>query len=313
MTVIRPKAAGSTLMALAVAGVLTLPLHAQTEPAAPATAPAATAPATTIPAADLMKAEEVIQRAMDAMGGKEKVEAIESTHYRALAKTPFGDVTVSVSAAKGGKLLLQQVYAGGRVTVRIGSDGKTGWKHVSSSGQYVLMDENEVKDTASGADLTGVVLNLAERFPIAQTIDKTMFHDVMCWKVRLVDEKGNEGIGYFEVDSGRYIGLTFVQETANGPAETELFFDLWKPVGDSGVTLFSKLTTSSRGMSQLMEIVDLSFNSVPPETFNLPAEVVTLVEQRASGIAPATQPLPTKPVIKRIPPPTSQPAPTTQP
>ena len=133
---------GCALVAAAAAFVLssnqTWAVPQDGKPADAPVAPKADTPAATTPAKNLPKAIDIVHAAQDAMGGKKKFEAIESTAIRGQMDSPMGPITMDLKSAKPNRFLMKQGIAGmGENTM--GSDGTTAWvNNWSLAGAAVL-------------------------------------------------------------------------------------------------------------------------------------------------------------------------------
>ena len=269
------------------------PAAAQSRPStrpAPATAPH---PATsTAPQKDLPPAKELLAAAIDAMGGKAALDAIESVAIKGSTKAPMvGEIPLEIYSSKPDKFFIKVAFPNAG-EIRYGSDGKVGWTDSPMMGGIQLLDADQTKQPAEEANIFRVLVSVQEKARELETVDRSDFADHPCYKVRIVNEGGQEQFAYFDVDSKMLRGTRITQDSPRGPIETISSFGEWKQIGD--VKLFSRIDSEQMGMKATTNFTEIELNKVDPAIFQLPPEVLELVAKKQA----ASQPAATKPATQ---------------
>ena len=275
---------------------------AQTRPATRPAATSAPQPTTaTAPQKDLPPAKDILAAAIDAMGGKAALDAIESTAIKGSTSMAMsGDISLEIYSAKPDKFLIKLAVPS-MGEIRYGSDGKTGWTD-NPMGGVQLLDADQTKQPAEQANIFRVLVAVQEKARELETVDRADFADHACYTVRIINEGGQEQFAYFDVDSKLLRGTRIKQEGPQGPIETVSKFTEWKQVGD--VKLFSRIDSEQMGMQAVTTFTEIELNKVDSAIFDLPPEVQELIAKKQA----ATQPAATKPATQPESRPATQPS-----
>lgn len=286
------------------------PRPATPPPTTPATSKPASRPESA-PAKDLPAPKDIIDACIEAMGGKKKFEAIQSTMIKATMSSPMiGEMGMELYSAKPGKFLIKQKLPQNMGEISIGSDGKVGWMNNPMQGGVKLLDDNQSKKMEQQSTLYRIVLNMAEDCKDLQTIDRTDFNGESCYKLKMINEEGSEQFAYFSVDKKLIRAVQINQEGPMGPATTTVKFEDWKAKDD--LNIFTKMNIEQGGMEMTLTFDEVEFNKADPAVFALPDEVKALIEKKENppaGTQPGTGPATTKPAT---PGPSTRPGPATR-
>ncbi|CAN5833189.1 hypothetical protein BH18ACI5_BH18ACI5_12930 [soil metagenome] len=174
----RPRRALAAICVLAFAG----PSYAQST--APAPAPQANPAAAQLPAA-----KKILDRHLEAIGGRKALAALQSIHTVGAMTIPANGMsgTIEVFAARPNKMLAKTTIAGiGEISE--GFDGTHSWSVSPMTGPMLATGE-ELAQKAFDADFDGS-LNVASRYQSMKTLERTTFDERPCYKLSLIRKDG---------------------------------------------------------------------------------------------------------------------------
>lgn len=264
-----------------------------------ATQPAQTQPSTA-PRKDLPEAKLVVEAALEAMGGREAFDAIDTQSVKIVAVSPYGESSMDIKANKKDGFLVVQESPMGQGAV--GSDGETGWQRDTNG--YELVAPEHLKDVRKELDvfLFRVASNPAKYFETMETVDRVPLEGKEAYKVRMLlkDEPESEQFWFFDVEEKLLARIERSIPSPVGAVPTAMIMSDWKKF--DSIKLYTKVRMQRMGMEASITYTEVQFNNVEAPTFELPAEVKELLKGQQT--APSTQPAPpaTKPAT-----PTTQP------
>lgn len=272
-----------TLAAMAVVSVSLTVVAAQTPqaPAAPRTPQAPPAPTSATPAKPaapavaLPSARTVIDRHIEAIGGRKAVLAHNSTHASGTMSMAASGVSgvVDVYAAKPNRSLLK-LTLGGIGEVLEGFDGTVGWSVSAITGPMLTLGkelEQKKFDAAYDADLHDPA-----RYKSMQTLEQTTFDKRPCYKVSLVHLDGTEDIDYYDVQTRLRIATVETRESPMGPVNVTLSYGDYKKFGD--ILVATTMTLDTMGVQQALTFTSVEFDNVPDAIFDPPAAIKALTK-----------------------------------
>jgi len=260
----RPGRALAVVCTLAFAA----PLSAQTA-TAPAPAPQAK------PAADLPAAEKVIEKYVEAIGGKAALAKIESVHMKGGLSIPSSGIsgTMEMWAAKPNKMLAKQNIPGvGDLSE--GFDGTTGWTMTPMTGP-MLMTGDQLKQRVNDANFEAM-LNPTARYSAVKTLEKTTFDGKEAYKLSMTRKEGGEDIEYYDVATGLKLGTVATRASQMGPMTITTTISDYQKAGE--ILQPMKLKQSMTGVEVLVTFSEITYNKVDPAVFALPAEIKALIK-----------------------------------
>ena len=239
--------------------------------AAPA-APSAKAPA---PAVGLPSAKSIINRHIEAMGGRNAILAHTSSHASGTMTISGAGITgpLEIYSAKPDKSLVK-ISLGGIGDVIEAFDGTNGWSLQPMTGPRVA-EGKELQERKFDSDFYGD-LHQEGRYASMTTVEKTTFEGRPCYKVSLVRKTGGEDIDFYDVQTGLKAGGLITRETPMGPMTVTQVHSDYKKFGDLLVPTTLKQT--AMGADQVMKITSIEFDNVAPSTFEPPAQIKALIK-----------------------------------
>lgn len=247
-------------------------LAAQVAPAPPRAAPAR--PAKAEPG-QLPSARIVIDRHLEAIGGRKAILAHASTHASGTMSMPSSGVsgTVDVYAARPDKALVKLSIAGiGEVLE--GFDGVHAWSLSAITGPMLASGkelEQKKFDAAYDADLHDPA-----RYRSMRTMEETTFDGRPCYKVSLVHLDGTEDLEYYDVKTRLKVATVASRESPMGPVQVTLSFGDYRKFGDLLVP--TSMKQSTMGVQQVLTLSSVEFDTVAPSVFEPPAQIKAMIK-----------------------------------
>lgn len=227
-------------------------------------------------AQELPAAEEVIARHIEAVGGRAAIEGHSSLHatgaVEIIGQGLVGEMEI-YSAAPDKALQIVR-FADVGVETRTGYDGEVGWSVDTMMGERLLQG-GELQQLVDESDFYAD-LHDAGKFESMETVEKLEFDGRTAHKVKLVYSSGREVVEYFDVESGRMIGVEGVQETLMGSINVVTYL---REYGDfAGVMLpVTMVQEMGPGQTLRLTIQAVDYDDVDPAVFELPAAIRALL------------------------------------
>lgn len=264
----------TTAVTLAVA-LLAATAAAQT-PAAPQTpaTPAAPRRAAT-PAAALPSARAVIDRHIEAIGGRKAILGHTSTHASGTMSMASSGVSgsIEVYAAKPDKSFVK-LSIGGIGDVLEGFDGTVAWSVSAITGPMLASGKELAQkkfDAAYDADL-----HESARYKSMRTVEQAAFDGRPCYKVSLIHLDGTEDIEYYDVATRLKAATVATRESPMGPVQVTVSFGDYRKFADLLVPTTMKQSTM--GVQQVLTFTVIEFDKVPPSIFEPPAQIKAMLK-----------------------------------
>lgn len=248
--------------------------------AAPAFAQtAAQAPTVEQKAADttaLPSARSIIDRHIDAIGGRKALAGHKSTRLRGSMSMPANGMTGTLErlTARPNKAVLRLTIEGVGA-VEEGFDGTRGWS-VSPMTGPMLTTGPELEERKFDSEFDGG-LHDESRYEYLKTVEKTTFEGRPVYKIALKRKGGaNEDIEFYDVETGLKAGG---QGTRNSPMGAVSFTSIqteYKKFAD--VMHPTVLKQKIMGLEQIMTFTSIEYDVVDAAAFEVPAAVKALIK-----------------------------------
>ncbi|MFI4882000.1 MAG: hypothetical protein ACIAQU_05385 [Phycisphaerales bacterium JB064] len=243
----------------------------ETKPAQPAMQPAQPG----MPSFD-----EVAEKAVEFVGGREAIDKIKSLHT--VIAMEFMGMEIKMDSKwhrDGGRLVHTETPQGNS---DMGTDGKTSWMAFpagpTGEQQYMLVEGSQAEQIDSQSSLHMNILDpklVRKNMKSLEVVGKEEFAERMAYKVRFEpNEEEGYGFFYFDVSSGQPLGL---QQTI-GQEMSTITLSEWKTV--DGLKFFHKMamkSPSAPGGEVTMNVQKIEVNKVEDSAFELPEQVKELV------------------------------------
>lgn len=257
----------------AIAALMTMTLgtvHAQLPaPARPPKPAPSTAPSGPLPSA-----RTILDKHVQAMGGREAIKSYSSSTAKGTLSMQGGvSGTIEISAARPNKAMVR-LSIPGIGDVSEGFNGTHGWMLSPMTGP-LLLEGKQLEDKRFDADFDGE-LRSADRYASITTMEQTEFDGRQCYKVRLVRKGGGEDIEFFDVATGLRAGLIVTRESPMGSLTATTITSEYKKFGK--LLQPTVLKQQVAGQQQVITLTTVEYDTVPASTFDLPAGIKALVK-----------------------------------
>jgi len=252
------------------------PARPRPAPAPPVTKPPAPSPsASSDSTAALPSAKSIIDRHVEAIGGRKAVLSHTSSHATGSMTVTGSGITgvLDIYSAAPDKSLVK-INLGGIGEVLEGFDGVHGWS-ISPIAGPSLTQGKELEEKKFDADFYSD-LHQEGRYLSMKTVEKTTFEGRPCYKVSLVKKNGSEDFDFYDVETGLKAGMIATRESQMGPmAVTQVTSD-YKKFG--GLLVPTTMKQSAMGVDQVLKLTTIEFDKVDPSVFEPPAQIKALLK-----------------------------------
>jgi hypothetical protein len=219
----------------------------------------------------------IIDRYVQAIGGRDAVMRYSSIRY-------VGNFEMPAAGMKGNLLVIQAAPNKMAMTVDLpgmgqivsGYDGTVGWSINPMQGPRVL-EGKELEQLREDAG-PSAMLRSSDRIRSAETVELTSMGGQACYKVKITYNSGRESFDCYSPETGLLVGMTQTQESPMGSVQVTTLFDDWKEFG--GLKTATKLRQQMLGQEQILTIDRLEFNR--PEdakAVEMPEQIKPLVKK----------------------------------
>lgn len=227
------------------------------------------------PAADLPAAKDIVEKHIQAVGGRDAIKK----HKARTTKAHFemtgmmgveGDVMI-YAMAPDRMLVVTNIPGIGEI--RQGFDGKVAWGIDPMQGPRVLSGK-ELEQGRQQADFYSD-LNYEKYFKSMETVGKTEFAGVQTYEVKFVTSWDSELISYYDAESGLLRGNKVTQESPMGAIPTVTTLSEYKEF--DGIKLPTKMVSKVMMGEQIITISEVTHGAIDESLFTIPEEIKPLV------------------------------------
>jgi hypothetical protein len=226
---------------------------------------------------DLPKAETILDKYVEATGGKAAYEK----HHTEIAK---GSLSMAAMGLKGDLTTyraepdksLSEIDLGGMGKMRDGSDGTVFWSLSSMAGPHVKEGAEKVQAEVSAR--FNAELHWQDIFKEAKTVGTDTVDGKQCYKVQLTLAEGSPITQCYDKESNLMVKMTMTAQSAMGDQTVDSFVSDYRKEGD--VLVPHKIKQSAAGQEVVISIDSVTFNAdIPADKFALPDEIKALVKK----------------------------------
>ncbi len=225
---------------------------------------------------ELPKAETILDKSVEATGGK---TAFEKTHNAVIT----GSMEIAAMGIKGTMVItkaepdksLAEIEIGGFGSVKQGYDGKVAW-------EINPMQGARIKD---GDEKAAVKLeayfheeNWRDLYKKVETVGAETVDGKDCYKLVLTPNEGNPNTEYFDKKTGLLVKASTTVSTPNGDIAAETVFSDYRKEGD---LLVAHKIQQSAGPQEIAITFDtIKYNvDLAKDKFDLPDDIKALVKK----------------------------------
>lgn len=226
-------------------------------------------------AQDLPPAQEIIDRYVEAIGGREAALRQIATRTTGTFSMPAMGVTGELEVVTGeNDEMATRVVIPGMGEMMSGYTGEVAWSMDPMMGARLLegMEFEAMKEQAE--PLYGV--RDASLFTSFETVGEAEYDGDACWEIAYVWVSGRETTECYSKDTGFVIAQTSTQESPMGEVESTTRFSNYQRFGDLMVP--TQMRQSAMGQEQVMTIDNVELGSeVDTALLAPPAAILTLI------------------------------------
>jgi hypothetical protein len=225
-------------------------------------------------AQQLPPAEQLVERYLQAVGGRDALLAPRTTRTRGTFEMPAAGVSGELEVVSGKpNRIATRVSIPALGEIRNGFDGTTGWSLDPMMGARLLAG-GELEAAREQADPMAAVRDPSV-FQSITTVEQTTMGGQACYKVRLVWKSGRESFDCYAVDGGLLVASINTQESPMGTMAVTTIVSDYRQFGN--VRMPTKLTQEMMGQQQVITVTSVEFDVVDDAAFNPPAEIHALM------------------------------------
>jgi len=233
----------------------------------------------------LPTAEKVLDKTIEAQGGKEAFEKIKSRVTKGTIEVTAGPQSLKGTIERyeaAPDLRYTEIKLGPTVS-KSGTDGFVHWDIKQSKAKILEGDEKEM---AIRRARFNALLYWRDLYDKVECVGKEKIDDRLCVKVVLTPRVGTPITAYYDWKNGLPLGTDEVRKQGDGELRYEERYDDFRKVDDVMLPFKIKRVVSGGGQTQTIVYVfqTIEHNTVPPERFDLPEEIKKL--QGTSGGTP---------------------------
>ncbi len=212
---------------------------------------------TTTTSASLPTGRAIIDRYVEAIGGRDAVLRHQSIRSVGTFEMPAagvkGDLTVVQMAPNKMAMTIDLPGVGQMVS---GYDGTVGWSINPMQGPRVLEGKEltQLREDAGPA----AMLRSPDRIRSAETLELTAMNGKPCYKVKITYHSGRESFDCYSSETGLLVSMTQTQESPMGAVQVTTLFDDWKEFG--GLKSATKVRMQMLGQEQLLTVDRIEFD-----------------------------------------------------
>jgi hypothetical protein len=238
--------------------------------------PYAQAPAKTETAPALPDAREIINRHVQAIGGREAVLGHKSMHATGTLSVASAGITgpMEIFGAANPNRVIVKTSVPGIGDIMEGFDGSHGWSMSPITGPMLKVGK-ELSQTKLDADFYSELRD-PKTYPDVKTVEKTTFDGRPCYKVSLKRIDGIEDFDFYDVATGLRAGSINTRETPNGVLTMTSIEGNYKKIGKLSQAM--TVTQQVMGIEQKITLATVEYDNVDAAAFELPAAIKALIK-----------------------------------
>lgn len=259
---------------------------AQATPATPAT-PASTPAAADAKPEGLPDAKSVLERAIAAAGGRDRLAAIKNRVSTGRMEVPAQGMKAAMTLTQAAPdLLMVEVDLPGLGKVQQAHDGQVGWEVNPMQGAR-LIEGNELAALLRGATLNADIA-YETQYKAWETVGAEEVAGKKAVQVKMTPNTGEPTLMSFDADSGLLLKMTGSVQSGMGELQTVTLLEDYRDVDGLRLSFRSRVQVVGMGVEQVVIFEKIEHNlDLPADRFAMPEPVKKLVGEKATA-KPAT-------------------------
>ena len=241
----------------------------------------AMAPAVAVAQGDLPPAADLIDRHIEAVGGRDALLAPAGSHSVGEFSMPAAGLKarMEVFATSDPLRMLSVIEIPGLGTIQQGYTGEHGWSVDPNLGAR-LLEGKELAAIKEGGSNEGALRD-PSLFTERTTVERTEVEGEACYRVRLVWKSGRETFDCYSVERGLLIASESNEETPMGTIPVVTLLREYQQFGE--IMSPTRIVQRMMGQEQVMTIETVEYGEIELEKFVPPPAIQTLIEAKESG------------------------------
>ncbi len=214
-------------------------------------------------------ADEIINKYLENIGGKDKLENINAIHIQASTKAQGVEIPIEIYMTKEGKQLIATEIQGKKI-VQIGFDGTTAWhtNFMNMKNEKMDQESNENLKRNSAGEFISPFLNYKEKGYKVEYMGKEEVEGTETYKIKLTqkpeikDGKEVKNESYYYFDTENYVPVMVESVIDEGPmkgAKIQEIFSDYQEV-DGVYFPFSMMTKFNGQSGQEVKVSKIEIN-----------------------------------------------------
>lgn len=231
----------------------------------------------TAAAQQLPPARQVIDRYVEAIGGREAISRQKFRSIETEMSMPAMGMTMTVKTLMAApNRMITSAEMPGAGTLRSGYDGAVGWQVNPMTGPS-LMSGAELEQNVQLSDFYSA-LNYDKLYRSMETTERAELNGRPCYRVKLVTASGRESWQCFDTETGLMVATGGKQESQMGSMEVTSLLSDYRDF--DGVKMATRSTTRMMGQDMVVTVKSVSHAPVEASAFALPAEIQALAQAK---------------------------------
>lgn len=218
--------------------------------------------------------DQLLEKAIEAMGGKTAIDSIKTLHVASEMAAPAGTMTGEVFWARPNHVIVRRNMPQ-MGDIEMGTDGKIGWINHPMLGYQLVTTPQEVKQIRNQALHVRILkLNqtVDEQAEEVLGITDAEFGGTKAYELKIKEREGDKertNSIYFDTNSGLILGMHVTGETAN---PSTVWFKDWQSVNN--VQFFMTMVVDEgQGSETTITFSKISVNDTDLNVFAVPEQV----------------------------------------
>jgi hypothetical protein len=232
-----------------------------------------------VPATQAQKlptAREIVDRFVNASGGEAALQAIKSIRVKGTFSITGNSLAgeLDMMSARPNKLLMRlSIPAIG--TVEEGFDGKVGWSIDPLQGPSLVTDR-QLSERADEAWFDAE-LHKDDYIKEMSVVGREVLDKREVYRLKVITLRGNEQFELYDAENGLQVAVEASRDTPLGIVPSVALMKEYQKFG--GVMMPTRVVQRVLGQEHVFAFTSYEFNSVPPNTFDLPPTIKVLIKK----------------------------------
>ncbi|HEX9935704.1 MAG TPA: hypothetical protein VGB15_01225 [Longimicrobium sp.] len=219
-------------------------------------------------AQQLPPARQIVDRYVEAVGGRAAIAQLDSRHMVGEMQGPRLTVQVESFAARPNRIVVVMIIDGATITT--GYDGQVGWQVLPTTGPRRVVDAMELRQLLDNAQFDRN-LDPAAGSTSMTTVGERTVAGRACWEVKIVRARGVESTHCYDKETGLLIGTRSKEGSRMGEVDVDAVILDYRDFG--GVKLPTRIVTTLMGQQWVTAFRTVSHEPIPASRFEPPAAV----------------------------------------